>query len=104
MQIHILTIGADEGGGDRAVKRQSTTVAERRANEAHLRPTVAANVTFLGRGAVRFAELAHGRIQKSQASFEPVAGGFAERLHTVEVILFALNGKEKVLFARLLGL
>ena len=67
MQFEIVAIGADEDRGQVARERQTAAFAERRADEADVRPAFRAHVAVVRLRTVFAAKLADGRIQQVQA-------------------------------------
>jgi polysaccharide deacetylase 2 family uncharacterized protein YibQ len=86
MKLQLVTIGAGEIRGEFAGERQTAAVAEGRADEADVRPALAAHQTVARRRALVVAKLADRGIQQVQAMGNDAG-------HGVEFIPLAAGGK-----------
>ena len=67
MQLHFVTVGADEAGGEVTRKRQAAVLTVGWPDETDMRPALAANVAVDRLRVLFMAKLADGRIKQVKA-------------------------------------
>ena len=87
MEFEFVTIGTDKLSGQFPRVREPATIAKRRTNEANLPPAGAADIPFIGTGALTMAKLADRRIQQVQTRVDDAG-------HGGKFILFGGDGKQ----------